>query len=922
MRNRKSGGNRRGRRSSPLATVGKVLGTLFLIGCLTGLMMLGIFMTYINTALASELYVDASEYTLKLSSIIYYMDDETGNWTELQKLHGDENRVLVDYKDIPKYLIDATIAIEDERFESHNGVDWKRTFGAVTKLMTGNKSYGGSTITQQLLKNITNYRDSTVKRKVTEIFRALNFEQRYTKDEIMEMYLNTVTFGQGCNGVQTAAQLYFGKDVSELSLAECACIISITNNPSLYGPFSTVKVTNSETGVVKTARQLNKERQETVLWKMKELGKITEEEYEQAIAEELQFAEKRTVEDMQAEQKKEETGGAGKQSYFVDQLRREVGEALMEKYGLTSVQAQEKLLYGGYNIYTTLDPDIQEIAESVYEDRSNLDVTSASGQKLQSGITIVDVATGNIVAMVGGVGPKTGDMIWNFATSTRQCGSSIKPLSVYAPALDAGVITMATSFDDYPVRLLNGLPWPKNSPTTYKGRTLLSRGVYQSVNTYAVQTIERLGLNNSYQFVTENLGITTIVEEDGTQVGNLGLGGLKYGVNTVEMAAAYAAFANEGIYNSPRMYVKVTDSEGRTVLEHETETSVAMKETTAYFMNQLLTTAVNQGTGSSAKFKDMTIAGKTGTTNNNYDRYFVGYTPYYSAAVWTGYEDNEKISYSGNPAITMWKKVMQEVHKGLENKSFAVPESGLMEVNVCMDSGMLAGENCKHDLRGSRVTTVEVAAGTAPQETCTMHVLREYCSSGKCLAFPGCTDKITVALLDFDRPEYYSNLKERADGTVGLPTTVNELGEVVEVAGIVIEATDDPYVIKRLEKIRECPVHGLGEGWSYDENGNLVYTPPVVEQPDPPQGEGGGLLPGVGEIQDWLEGLFGGGEDPDEPGTEDPGTQEPPVQDPAVPPAEPQEPGTSGGETLLSWLPTQEDVNGFLRELASGQHTR
>ena len=368
----------------------KLILTLAFIGGLTGPMLVGIFMTYINQSLMPELEVDASEYTLELSSIIYYQDKATGEWVELQKLHGTENRVLVDYEDIPKYLIDATISIEDERFETHAGVDWKRTAGATFKLLTGNKSYGGSTITQQLLKNMTGDREGTIKRKVTEIFRALVFEQNYSKEEILEMYLNTITLGQGCYGVQTAAQLYFNKDVSELTLAECACIISITNNPSMYGPFSTVKLTNPETGVVKTARELNKSRQELVLGKMLELERITQEEYDQAMAEELQFADSsRTVQDVQAEQAdankdKNKEESKGKQSWFVDQLRREVVADMVEQLGITSKQAEEKLLYGGYNIYTTLDLDIQEMAESVYEDRSNLDVVSANGQRLRS----------------------------------------------------------------------------------------------------------------------------------------------------------------------------------------------------------------------------------------------------------------------------------------------------------------------------------------------------------------------------------------------------------------------------------------------------------------------------------------------------------------------------------------------------------
>lgn len=901
--------------------------TILLIGCLTGAMLVGIFMTYVNTSLKPDLYVDASQYVLEQSSIIYYMDKSTGNWTELQKLHGTENRVVVDYEEIPQYLIDAAIAIEDKRFLTHHGVDWRRTGGAVLEVVKGDKSYGGSTITQQLLKNITGDRESTIKRKVTEIFRALEFERRYTKDEIMEMYLNTVAFGQGCNGVQTAAQLYFGKDVSDLSLAECASIIGITNNPSKYGPFSTVKWTAAN-GKIKTAQQLNKERQELILGEMYEQEKITLQEYVNAMAEELKFANVRSVEDIENELHKEDTGNLGKQSWFVDQLRREVGAAMMEKYGVTSKEAQDMLLYGGYNIYTTLDPEVQEIAESVYEDRSNLDVTSAKGQQLQSGITIVDVNTGNVVAMVGAVGRKEGDMVFNYAMTTRQCGSSIKPLSLYAPALDAGVITPATVFDDYPVRLLNGTPWPRNSPTKYTGRTMLDRGIYNSINTVAVQTIEQLGLNNSYKFLTGNLGMTTITEQDSEQVGNLGLGGLEKGVNTMEMAAAYATFANDGIYNKPRMYVKVTDSEGRDVLVNDSETAVAMKETTAYFMNKLLGNVITKGTGKTAKFDDMSICGKTGTTNDDYDRYFVGYTPYYSAAVWTGYDKNEKISYTANrsPAIDMWRMVMEQLHEGLEDTGFHLPESGIVEVKVCQDSGMLASEACAHDLRGNRTTTVEVATGTAPTETCTMHVMTDYCSVGKCLAFPGCRDAgcvISVALLDFQRPEYYSNgVYDEETGKVVPETKKNSNGEVVEIPLTIIAATDDAYVLSRLDDAKECPTHGLGEGWSYDEEGNLIYTPPVVEEPELPWqdpeagGEGGGFWPDGG-FQEWLDNIFGGGSGssstPAEPTEPEGGQPADPVTpaDPAAPGAgsEPTEPENSRGSVLDALL----DLNIFGR---------
>ena len=800
----------RKRRSGKRVSPWFVIGTLLLIFALTSAMLIGIFMIYVKTTLAPELDVNADDYTMELSSILWYQDSESGEWKELTTLHGSENRILVSFDEIPDALWQAAVSIEDERFFSHHGVDWKRTIGATFTMLTGsNSSYGGSTITQQLLKNMTGYNDNTVKRKVTEIFRALEFEKKYTKDEILELYLNTIYFGNGCNGVQTAAQYYFGKDVSELSVAECAALIGITNNPSQYAPMRTTS-TNAHVVRDEAYVQNNKDRQELILNKMTQIKDpetgepfLTEEEAAAAAAETLVFNE--TASGTTDEEGGESDGQTAYQSYFVDQVFREVVNDMVEQLGVTEDTAKARLYHGGYNIYTTIDPDVQEIAESVYEDRSNLNVKSASGQLLQSGITIVDVTNGNVVAMVGGVGEKEGDLVWNYAASNRQVGSSIKPITVYAPALDAGVITMASSFDDYPVRLLNGSPWPKNSPVGYKGRVTLRTGVASSINTVAIQVVEALGLSNSYKFATENLGLTSLVAQDLEGSGALGLGGLTQGANTMEMAAAFAAFANEGVYNAPRMYVKVTDSEGATVLENETKSNVAMKETTAYFMNDLLHTAATSGTGSSANFSGMTIAGKTGTTSDLKDRYFVGYTPYYAAAVWCGYSNPEKISYSGNPAITMWKKVMQQVHEGLENKSFSKPSTGLTKVTICKDSGLLAGEACYADPRQDRVYDVYVASGTEPTETCNLHVIRDYCRDGDCLAGESCPESSVEqrAYLDYIRTDYGSG----------------------------VTAADDAYLLSTIEEKGACTVHtGQVEPPDGSSSGGDTSTPPDGSQ--------------------------------------------------------------------------------------------
>ena len=497
-----------------------ILGTVLLVGICTVAMLAGLFMMYVRTTLAPTLEVNADDYTMNLSSIIYYQDRDTGDWVEYQTVYGTENRIWVDYEQIPDALWQAAVAIEDHRFFEHNGVDWTRTASATLNFFTGSRAtFGGSTLTQQVLKNMTGDDGNTINRKVREIFRALEFEKNYTKQEILEMYLNTIYLGQGCYGVQTASEFYFGKDVSELDPAECACLIAITNNPSLYGPMSTITITR-EDGSTVTPREANKERQEMILTRMAGgnddvgvtgLTYLTEEEAEAAKAEELHFTDGTTsAQDIVTEA----TGGANVNSWFVDQVLRDVSADLADLYGITEKEALNRIYNSGYNIYTTLDPKIQEIAESVYEDRGSLNnLTSASGQLIHSGITIIEPSTGNIVAMVGDMGPKSGNLLWNYATDIQQPGSSIKPLTAYAPALDAGAVSPATTFDNYPVRLLNGNPWPKNSPNTYTGWTSVRNGVKASINTIAVQTLEKVGVTAAYQFATENLGLSLAPED-------------------------------------------------------------------------------------------------------------------------------------------------------------------------------------------------------------------------------------------------------------------------------------------------------------------------------------------------------------------------------------------------------------------------
>ena len=723
---------RKPRAKKKQSTAKLVIVTLLAIALTTSLMFFGIFMIYVHTTLEPLLDVDISAYTLKQSSTVYYQDKSSGEWVELTKLHGAENRTLIDYEDLPDYVWQALVSIEDERFFEHHGVDWKSTARAVFDKVTGRSTRGGSTITQQVIKNVTEDKDVTIKRKVTEIFRALRLAKNYSREEILETYLNIVYFGDGCYGIEAAAETYFGKTVSELTVAEAADIVGITQNPYKYDP------SRSD-----WCREQNKERQLTVLYKMNELGYLSDEEYEQAKAEPLVYT-----------WDEEYTGGSGTaesaaetdyDSYFVERMFNDIVSDLCETYGYAEKVAKDMLYTGGYSIYCTVDPEIQEIVESVYADRNNLNYTSAKGEQLQSGATIIDNATGNVVAVAGRVGEREGRFLLDYSTVVRQCGSAIKPLSVYAPALDAGVITPASVIDDYPVQMMSGSVWPVNAYKGYKGIITLQDAVRNSSNPTAVRVIQQLTLTASYTFMTENLGFTTLENDDLTAAGALALGGLTKGVTTREMAAAYASFANNGIYTVPRTYVEVKDSNGSTVLENKSESHVAMKESTAESILALLKEVVSSGTGTGARFSGMTIAGKTGSTNSNNDRYFVGLTPYYTAAVWVGYNTPTRIVASGNPAATLWKTFMSKIHEDLPNKDFSTGSADMESVTVCTQTGLLASASCPSH-------TVKVAKGSAPTLTCDAHITVTLCGETGLLAGDYCPTVTTTAVLDLSQP--------------------------------------------------------------------------------------------------------------------------------------------------------------------------
>ena len=721
---------------------GKVFGTMVLVLFLTTLIFACLFALYVKNNLSAQ--VDSIDgFTLDQTSVIYYEDPKTGQDVVLRKLYGGANRTWVKYEDIPKNLIHACIAIEDKRFEDHQGVDWVTTLKACVKMFLGRGEAGGSTITQQLVKNITGRDEVTVRRKLVEIFSALELEKKYTKKQIMELYLNVIALGENCEGVESASQVYFGKSVSELDLAECAALIGITNNPSIYDPYINA--------------DKNKERQVIILDQMLEQKYITQEQHDTAVAEELVLH----------NASGEASGDEDYYSYFEDQVINDVVRDLSEKTGYDQTIVRKMLMTGGYKIYSTLNPDVQAAVEEVYQNLDNIPNT-ASSQQLQSGIVIIDNKTGDVVAVAGGVGEKQGSLILNRATqSYLSPGSTIKPVSVYAPALELGLITPATVMDDTPYSFTDARHWPKNSDSIYRGLMNINEAVGLSINTIPVKLVAQMTPEYSFEFAKEKMGLSTLVSSYVNAAGDtfsdvdlapLAMGGLTKGVTVKAMAQAYATFANEGVYREARTYTKVVDSDGKVVLDNTQQSHVAMKDMTAWYITYMLENTVESGTGTAAQIANMTVAGKTGTTTSDFDRWFAGYTPYYTGVVWCGYDDPEEVvltDSSTNPAIVLWQKVMEQVHDGLANKEFNKP-TNVVECTVCRDSGLLMTDACREDPRGSRAVTVELSLYDVPTQNCDVHKEVEICgASGHvvneyCKQVEGNTTK-TVGLLDVSR---------------------------------------------------------------------------------------------------------------------------------------------------------------------------
>ena len=641
-----------------------------------------------------DLVVNLDEYKANQNQTSFvYAYDKSGATVELARLHGEEDRVWVDLDDMSPYLKEAFIALEDTRFMKHHGVDWIRTFGVIIK--PKNIGQGGSTITQQLIKNITNNKEVTIVRKYREILMALNLEENYNKDVILEAYLNTLYLGSGCYGVKTASEKYFGKDVSELDAAECACLAVITKAPTKYNP-----LLNPEE---------NLKRRNHCLKLMYDEGKgcLNEEEYNAATTENLIFT---NSPDYVPSDKIKDTKTANEEekvinSFYVDYVIQAVRDDLMEKYGYSKQQATNQIYYGGLKIYTAVDLDVQATLEDVYVNRKSFPdmVSKKDGSKVQSAMTIMDYQ-GRIVAMVGQAGAKTQNRGLNrAANSYRQPGSTIKPLATYAPAIDMNIYNYSSMIKDYAIAV-NGSLWPHNVDKSLGSgnNVTVKYAIQKSLNTVPARIINYdVGIDNSFNFLRDNFHLSRLDEKEDRTLSPLATGALTNGTTTVEMAAAYATFGNGGLYYKPYAYYKVTNSSGsEIVLSNENPASQrAISEETSDIMCELLQTVDTSYYGTASNVRKFQIMAKTGTTSSDKDRWFCAGTPYYVAAVWVGFDSPETLNASVNPGGMIFFRVFDDIHKGLDAKQFP-KSSGTVEKSFCSRTGKLASSNCGSTQKG------------------------------------------------------------------------------------------------------------------------------------------------------------------------------------------------------------------------------
>ena len=646
--------------------------------CLVALLITGISLAvYIFTLASEPTGIDLKAKSMNQTSRIYIQKDNSKEFTEYQKLYDTENRIWVDNQDIPQAMKDAVVAIEDKRFFDHNGVDWGRTLSAVANLATGSDSYGGSTITQQLIKNITDDNEVSITRKLREITKALKLEQEYTKDQILEAYLNVVNFGNNCQGVESAAQLYFGKSIKECSIAECAAIAGITQNPSRWNPL--------------VFPENNKERREIVINEMYDQKKITKDEYDAAMKESatMKFV------GWQASDDDDDDDEADVQNWYIDQVFRDLQKDLAEYYNISESAASLKLYTEGLKIYCAMDEKTQ-----TYLENAALNIDKSNDPDLQIASTVMGY-DGRVIATVGSSTKKEGALGWDRSyNSVLQPGSSIKPVVVYPYAIESKKLYFSSMVLDEPLdnyrtnesgQLVSG---PNNAYGYYNGNMSLPDAIEWSSNATAAQTMELIGGPSvAYQQVVTKMGFQNLSEQDAQNTGALSIGGMNGGVTVREMAAAYTYLGNGGLYYEPYTYYYVTDSEDNILIDNrDAVPKQAYSAETAGIMNRLLHYNVTNSAHTNAHYAQISgwdIIGKTGTTDDDKDSWFCGGSPYAVMATWCGFDHPSTISYSGRTtAAKFFANVMGNYLEGKENKEYKISDN-LIEATYNPTTGLI-----------------------------------------------------------------------------------------------------------------------------------------------------------------------------------------------------------------------------------------
>ena len=746
--------------------------------------------------------------------------DREGNLTETLVKSG-ANRLEATYEELPQCLIDAFVAIEDSRFWSHKGIDIRSILRAAVGVITGESAGGGSTLTQQLIKNNIfeggneNTFGEKLERKIQEQYLAVQLEKIMDKKIILKNYLNTINLGNNTLGVKAAALRYFNKDVSDLTLSEATVIAGITQAPTRYNPLT------------ENGRKNNEEKRRVILQYMYEQGLIDKEAQEEALADDVYS--RITNVNLTAQENE------SPYTYFTDELITQVMEALQEELGYTETQASNLLFSGGLEIHTTQDPKMQAIVDEEVNNPDNYDVvyysvdyqlsvTHADGTTThysdesmgsyfrndlgrssfnglfdskeeadeaialykdamvkegdtilgevihyvlqpQISFVLMDQATGEVKAISGGRGNKEVSRSLNRATETlRQPGSTFKVITSFAPAIDACGANLSTVYYDAPFTV--GTKTFRNwySSKGYMGYSTIRDGIVYSMNIVAVRCMMETVTPQLGVEYARNFGITSMTDTDYNAA--TALGGITKGVSNLELTAAYATIANQGIYTKPRFFTQILDHNGKVLLDNTPETKRVLKDSTAFLLTDAMSQSMESSrmygsgnlysTSTSANLSNMSNAGKSGTTTSNNDIWFVGYTPYYTAGIWSGCDNNQKISAIGSSTSyhkIIWKNIMTRVHEGLADTGFSIPSS-VTTAQVCRKSGKLASPGvCENDPRGSAVYTEYFAKGSEPTEVCDHHGVTTVCSASGGLPTQYCPAELRTSRIFMITPE-------------------------------------------------------------------------------------------------------------------------------------------------------------------------